>query len=370
MAKTTTAAEKAQEVEDLDLFEQLKTLGEGTTIQVYREPGRDFLDTIPADATEVEHIKSMFGGGSYSLRARRNGTWVKKQDGGGMVRLKIAGVPKPGSPGQPLVEAPVPGAPVAAPGTVEARLAEIEARAGILPAPVAAPDSALTVMTQLLVPVLTTALQRQPENSAVEILELARKLAKDQREAGRAGRDDQGDLVRDMGIPLVDFITRGIPKAEERKALPAPVIPDSTVAATVPTDAELVTPTPLPTTMELAARIAAWCEPLERRDRDPRLRAEVFLEDLEGTPMMDGVLELIALPTCLELWAGIAPRVAERKEWYAEFIDELRRLTAPETELQDVGDPVGDPGDASDAPANGEASAERVEDAGDSGARA
>lgn len=357
MARKKTPVEvtavSSKDAEDLALFEQLSTLGSGATIQVYREPARDFLDTIPPEACEVENLKEMFGGGSYSLRARRDGTWIK---GISMVRLRIAGEPRPGSPGQPLPGevTPTPLATAHLPGTVEARLADVEAsvrgRAG--------PDnSAVQMMTTLLVPVLTTALQRQPENSAVEILELARKLAKDQREAANLGKADESDPIRDLGIPLLEVIQKGLPTPTPPLAALPPGAPEN--------DAPKA-----PTATELAARIAKWCEAYERRDSDPALRAECFLDDMRDSPLLGGCLDLVHLPNVLDLWAAVAPRVAEKKEWYASFVDELRRLTVEELEDPDADDSGGDPGHEVHAPDDGETGEAREQDAGDLGASA
>lgn len=346
---------EAVEADDLDLYEQLRELGGGATIQVYREPNREFLDVVQPDAVEVDQLKDMFGGGSYSLRARRDGTWIK---GISMVRVRIAGAPKPGSPGQPIpgetTPTPSPAAPAPRPAatTVEGRLAELEATLyNNREARPSGEASALQMMTTLLVPVLTTALQRQPENSAVEILELARKLAKDQREAANANLPES-DVVRDLGIPLLNVIQRGLPSATP----PAGLLPGP------PAEPE-ETPTAL-TAPELAGRIAAWCEPLERRDADPTLRAWCFLEDMKDSPLLEGTLALIRLPDVMELWAHVAPRVAENREWYASFIGELRRLT----DDPDTDDPEGDAGDVQDPQGNGESVAARQPDAGNLGA--
>lgn len=355
-AKAKTGVEAAVEDENLELFEQLRELGGGATIQVYREPNREFLETVEPDAVELDSLKAMFGGGSYSLRARRDGTWIK---GISMVRVRIAGLPKPGSPGQPLPDELTPAAAVLPavvgaypPGSVEALRYEFDAYKAAQSSK-SETTGVMSLLTTLLVPVLTTALERQPENSAVEILELARKLAKDQREA--AGTHPESDPIRDLGIPLLNVIQKGLPTPEPRRALP-------------PGDPPEVTPGPAktPKPHELAARIAAWCEPLERRNADPAMRAWCFLEDMDGSPLWDPTLKLIRMPGVLDLWATTVPRVAERREWYASFIDELRRLT----DDPDADDSEGDAGDSTDAPGNGQAGAPREQVAGDPGASA
>ena len=355
-APVEVTAVEAQQAEDLELFEQLASLGSGAIIQVYREPNRDFLDTIPPEAVEVENLKSLFGGGSYSLRARRDGKFIK---GVSLVRVRIAGAPKPGSPGQPLPGeiTPTPLATAHPPGTVEARLFEVEAALRSRESGGDGSAAMVTMMSTLLVPVLTTALQRQPENSAVEILELARKLAKDQREAANVGRAEESDPIRDLGLPLLEVISKGLPAATP--ALPA--LPPGPPANDAPKG---LAPA------ELGARIAKWCEPYERRDSDPALRAECFLDDMRDSPLLGGCLELIRLPNVIDLWATGAPRVAENKEWYALFVDELRRLTAEGVEDPDADDPDRDPRHEVHAPDDGEAGAAREQDAGDPGAGA
>jgi hypothetical protein len=350
------AAAAAREAEDLDLFEEMAGLGSGATIRVCREPNNDFLDTIPPTAVEVENLKDMFGGGSYTLRARRDGKFIK---GISLVRVRIAGAPKPGSPGQPLPGelTPTPLATAHPPGSVEARLDDIEAAVRGQ-----SPDSSaamLTMMSSLLVPVLTTALQRQPENSAVEILELARKLAKDQREAANQGRSDESDPIRDLGLPLLEVISKGLPAATP----PVAALPPG------PPEPENDAPQPL-TPRELAARIAKWCEPYERRDSDPELRAECFLDDMRDSPLLGPCLDLIKLPDVLDLWAVAAPRVAEKREWYASFVDELRSLTRLDAPDPDADDTARDPGHEVHAPDDGKADPAREQDAGDPGAGA
>lgn len=345
-----TAIEAAVEADDLGLFEQLRELGDGATVQVYREPNREFLETVQPDSVELDSLKAMFGGGSYSLRARRDGTWIK---GISMVRVRIAGVPKPGSPGQPLpgelnptASAPPPLPPGAyPPGSVEALRQEFEAYKSAHGAQ-SETSAMMSMMSTLLVPVLTTALERQPENSAVEILELARKLAKDQRDAATDGRPDS-DPIRDLGIPLLDVIQKGLP------------VPEKPRAALPPGE-----PAPPPSLTDLAGRIAGWCEPLERRGADPAMRAWCFLEDMEGSPLFEPTMELIRLPNVLDLWATVAPRVADKREWYAAFIDELRRLT----DDPDADDSERDAGHAGDAQVNGETGAQGEQDARDLGA--
>lgn len=351
MATKKDGVGAAVEAQDLDLMEQLGELGTGTTIQVYREPGRQFLEAVEPDAIAPENLKLLYGGGSYSLRARRDGTWVK---GVATVRVQIAGDPRPGSPGQPVNDAPAAqahylGVPPP-PGTLDALRYEFEAYKHGQGAS-SESSTMLTMMTTLLVPVLTTALQRQPENSAVEILELARKLAKDQREAASNGPDS--DPIRDLGIPLLDVIQRGLPAPGAAPARPALPPGPSTEKA-----AEQLAP------HELAGRIAAWCEPLERRGADPTMRAWCFLEDMQDSPLLEPTLDLIRMPNVLDLWAATAPRVGEQKEWYASFVDELRRLT----EDPDADDPEGDAGHEVHTPGNGQVVEGREQDAGDSGA--
>lgn len=358
MTTKQTKVQAAQEAEDLGLFEQLRELGEGATIQVYREPNREFLETVQPDAVELDQIKDMFGGGQYSLRARRDGTWIK---GISMVRIRIAGLPKPGSPGQPSPDgaaaAPFVGSyPVAGPyppGSVEALRYEFDAYKAAQTSE-STTATMMKMMTTMLVPVLTSALERQPENTAVEIFELARKFAKDQREA--AGAAPESDPVRDLGIPLLDVIQRGLPTPEQRAALP-PGRPDTPV--TIET-----TETPGP--HELSVRIARWCEPLERRNADPAMRAWCFLEDMQESPLLEDTLALMRLPNVLDAWAAAAPRVAERREWYAAFVDELRRLT----DDPDQDDSERDDGHAGDAQGNGQVGEAGEQVAGDSGASA
>lgn len=367
-AKKPVAA--AADADDLELYEQLKELGGGATIQVYREPNREFLDTVQPDSVELENLKEMFGGGSYSLRARRDGTWIK---GISMVRVRIAGAPKPGSPGQPLTPDPAPApVPAGAPyrpmaTTVEGRLAELELALTRNAQP-SGDSAALTMMTTLLVPVLTAALTRQPENTAGEIFELARKFAKDQRDAAGAYQPPESDPVRDLGIPLLDVIARGLPTAKPPSAALPPGDPPAPEVQELAADTkELPTEAGEPPTMEqLAVRIAGWCEPLERRDADPGMRAWCFLEDMQDSPLLDSCVSLIRLPDVLDRWAKIAPRVGERREWYAAFVDELRRLT----DDPDAEDPERDPRDPVHATANGEAGVEREPNAGDPGAGA
>lgn len=345
MTKPKGAVAEVEEAQDLDLLEQLGELGTGTTIQVYREPGRQFLETVEPDAIAPENLKLLYGGGSYSLRARKDGTWAK---GAKMVRVQIAGDPRPGSPGQPPAGSLTPAPVVHPPGTIEARLATLEGSTAADPA-----SAMMQMMTALIVPVLTTALQRQPESSAVEILGIARELAQDQRDAASAAQVSDSDPIRDLGIPLLNVIQQGLPSGQPppRQLTPGPPEKDEKP----------------PTALQLAARIGAWCEPLERRDADPAMRAWCFLEDMEDSPYMAGVLDLIALPDVLDLWAGVSPRVAEKREWYASFVDELRRLTRPDPDAED---PPRNNGDPDHAPANGEVGPERQPDVGGPGARA
>ncbi|MCH7889878.1 MAG: hypothetical protein IH921_00100 [Gemmatimonadetes bacterium] len=355
MTAKKSAVAEVVESQDLDLLGQLGELGTGTTIQVYREPGRMFLEAVEPDAIAPENLKLLYGGGNYSLRARRDGTWVK---GVSMVRIQIAGDPKPGSPGQPPLDAP----PASSyngsfghpPGSLEALRAEFEAYRHAHSAG-GESNTMVQMMTTLLVPVLTTALQRQPENSAVEILELARKLAKDQRDA--ANQAPESDPIRDLGIPLLDVIQRGLPIP----SAPRPALPPGEPAAEPAAEAAEKKLTP----QELAVRIATWCEPLERRDADPAMRAWCFLEDMQDSPLLDATLELIRMPGVLDLWSAVSPRVAEKREWYASFVDELRRLT----DDSDAHDSARDPGDAPNVEGNGEPSTTRESEPGDSGAR-
>ena len=336
----TPVEEKQQEAE-VEFWEQWGSLGPGRQVAVCREPGRVWLAIMPLNEDfGPELIKERWGGGKYSFRARENGRFIK---GYPTQYIEIEGAPKPQLP-QVAEDTPE---------VMELRrkLAELT---GESPNGNGKPvsDNVMVAVVGMLAPVLTAivtaAMDRPQPASPVEILDLARKLSKDAREAAPEGGLDP---IRELGLPLLGEI-REMRKIEASKngaevteATPEAPEPEAKPAARVPS-----------TMQELAEFVAAWCAPHVARGGDPSLRAEVLLEDLalQNPPLLAQVVNLARLDNVLEHWGAMVPAVAAEKEWHGQFISEVRRFADEASEGVDADDDSeGRPGDAGDSGGDG-----------------
>ncbi len=316
---------------ELDAFQKLQALGMGHDIEISRMPGGHYLEIIPLEGLDLDLIRERYGGGRFRLRARKDGTWLAGEN----QTVNIAGEPK---------EFPAP-KPV---GTTNATLEELRLELATLKGQQgaggpSASDSVMVAVVGALGPILASmvkaAMDRAPPPSALEIVELARTLRKDDRkdERNANGADSSGldPILEHLGIPLVKEI-RELRKVEQTKQLAAP--------EKATEGAERAPPKTPETTQELAGFVARWCAPHCRRGSSPDLRAEVLLEDLElmNPALRENVIKLSALPNVLELWARLSPSVAEDKEWHGAFIAEVERLAALELEPELESEPEPD----------------------------
>jgi hypothetical protein len=204
-------------------------------------------------------------------------------------------------------------------------------------------------------------MDRPPQSSPTEILDLARKLAKDAREVAPAS-DNGFDPIERLGLPLLTEI-------REMRKIEAGKNGASEVTTNPPGETSPQSETPavarVPSTMqELAEFVAQWCAPHVARGASPGLRAEVLLEDLamQNPPLLTQVVNLSRLDDVLEHWAAMVPAVAAAKEWHGEFISEVRRFSdEPAEGVVDPPDPEGGPGDAGDGGGDGTPSESGVE---------
>ncbi len=347
-APERTALEKAQDAGDVDFWEQWGALGPGKQVAVCREPGRIWLALIPLDENfGPELIKDRWGGGKYSFRARENGKFIK---GFATQHIEIEGAPVPQLPG--VVEATP---------EVMALRAQVAELTGGDPKPAAVADNVMVAVVGMMAPVLTAivtaAMDRPAAASPVEILDLARKLSKDAREAAPDG-GGAFDPIERLGLPLLGEI-REMRKLEAGKNGDGVATPSDGAATAPDVDAANPPTARVPSTMqELAEFVAHWCAPHVARGASPSLRAEVLLEDLaiQNPPLLAQVVNLSRLDDVLDHWGAMVPAVAAAREWHGEFITEVRRF-ADESEEQEgvvsTDDPEGGPGDAGDGQDNG-----------------
>ncbi len=332
-------AEQASDADDLEFFEQWGSLGPGRQVEVSREPGRVYLSTLPLDADfSPELIQDRWGGGQFSMRARGNGKFLK-----GMPTkfLTIEGDPKVAKLPQIMEDTP----------EVMALRKKLDELTGGEPKPAAVADNVMVAVVGMMAPVLTAivsaAMDRPAQASPVEILDLARKLSKDAREAAPNPGGDFDPIER-LGLPLLTEI-REMRKIEAGKN-------GASVEAATP---EAVEPEPpaarVPSTMqELADFVAHWCAPHVARGASPGLRAECLLEDLtlQNPPLLAQVINLSRLENVLDHWANMVPAVAAAREWHGEFISEVRRFADESAAGVDVDDDSeggrGDAGDGGD----------------------
>lgn len=360
--KKPTPLEEAQAADQADFWEEWGALGPGRQVAVCREPGRVWLAMIPLNEDfGPELVKDRWGGGKYSFRARENGKFVM---------------------GMPIQHIEIEGAPILqlpaviedTPEVMELRkkLEELTGSNGTQQAAVG--NNVMVAVVGMLAPLLTAivtqAMDRPQQASPVEILDLARKLSKDAREA--APSDGVFDPIERLGLPLLTEI-REMRKIEAGKAAATSengadvaTPPASADGATnEPTEAANPTTARVPSTMqELAEFVAHWCAPHIARGANPALRAEVLLEDLalQNPPLLAQVINLAHLDDVLDHWARMVPTVAASKEWHGAFISEVKRLTEESAEGVDANDnPEGGPRDAGDSSAHGAPSETGIE---------
>lgn len=336
------AVADAAAAEALEVFEQFASLGPGAQVQVSREPGQRYLEILPMEGLDPELLRDRYGGGTFSLRVRQDGKWLKGQP---VRRVTVEGEPKTFPPG-------VPDAVPTEEDRLRARLDELTAAAAA-PAPPTSDTMAMAMMTTLggiLTTVLKASMERRPETTAIEIVDLARKLGKDSR---RDSEREAFDPVAALGVPLLEEIR--LLRKQGATDPPKQITP-------APSG-----PPPVPKTMqELADFVASWCAPHVARGASPALRAELLMEDLElsNPPLREAVAGLSAVPNVLDFWAKMCPAVAAHREWHGAFIDEVGELAGmdeaepPEGAADDPGpapdDPEGGPGDPEDGGGHGD----------------
>lgn len=346
-APPKSAAEEATEDADLEFFEQWGSLGPGRQVEVSREPGRVYLSTLPLDADfSPGLIQDRWGGGEFSMRARGNGKFLK-----GMPTKFLTIEGEPITPKLPKVIEDTP-------EVMELRKKLAELTGDNEPKPAAVADNVMVAVVGMMAPVLTAivtaAMDRPKQASPVEILDLARKLSKDAREAAPNPGGDFDPIER-LGLPLLHEITEmrkleagkasenGTKEATPEAPSPTTTEPEASPVARVPS-----------TMQELADFIAHWCAPHVARGGNPGLRAECLLEDLalQNPPLLAQVVNLANLENVLDHWAKMVPAVAAAREWHGEFISEVRRLADEPTAGVDVDDDSeggrGDAGDGGD----------------------
>jgi len=342
-----TPLEEAKAAEDVDFWEQWGDLGPGRQVEINREPGRVYLGTVPLDESfNPDLIQDRWGGGKFSFRARENGKFLK---GHPTKFLEIEGDAKVAKLPQVLEDTP----------EVMALRAKLVELTGGEPKPAAVADNVMVAVVGMMAPLLTAivsqAMDRPPQSSPTEILDLARKLAKDAREAAPANEPGSFDPIERLGLPLLTEI-REMRKIEAGKNGDGVATP-SEVEAIGPPDAANPPTARVPATMqELAEFVAQWCAPHVARGASPGLRAEVLLEDLamQNPPLLAQVVNLSRLDDVLEHWGAMVPAVAAAKEWHGEFISEVRRFSdEPAEGVDDPPDSEGGPGDAGDGGGDG-----------------
>ena len=343
--KPPTPAEEAAQAEALNVFEQLQALGDAIQIAIFREPGRKFLELVGPDGLDEGMMRDRYGGGKFSLHTRdMSNRFVKGQP----IRFTvIEGAPKMFPP------APAGTDPVAA--------VEIAHMRGELEAMKSAPDSRgngggdMLAIVTLLAPAVTAMLENVMSRPAppdpIAMLDVYRKMVRDDRKEASAnapGESGMDPLLEKLGIPLLGEITKLRKQADGEKG-----------ADGDPKQIEAPKPTTLP---ELAAFMARWCAPHCARGTDPRLRAELFVEELtlQETELLASVVELSRVPDILDHWVKLVPEIGLNREWHGAFIEEIRALA----DDSDTGrgedprspDPEGGRGDAGDDPGDDEPS--------------
>lgn len=337
-----TPAQKAAAEEALEAFDQFAELGPGVQVQISRMPGGAYLEIVALDVLDMELMRARYGGGTFALRARSDGKFIK---GSPTRTVVIEGASKVFP--TPIVES-----------TTATEVARLQGEIAKLQAPSGAPSSdavmvtMMTTMGTLLTTVLTASLERSPERSsldtALQIVDVVRKLGKDQKRDG-------GDLdpVRDLGIPLLEEI-RDMRGHNRRMEADPPLRLNPAPADGAPNGSPPKVPK---TTHELASFLARYCAPHARADKDPDVRAYVLMEDLEvaNPPLFQAVGKLSMVAGVLGHWERICPEIANTREWHAEFIEAVRLVvTGDELQADDAhGDEEAPPrrhGDEGDPP--------------------
>ncbi len=339
-APERTELEKAEDAEALDVFEQFKALGTDLQVVTRREPGARYLEIVTLEGFDEQVMRERYGGGKFSLEVRREGKYIT---GSKKRHMEIEGVPK-------IFPAPMPDE--TNPEILRLRN-EIEKLTGAPVAGVPASENVMVAVAGMMAPVLTAlitaAMDRPAPADPLAILNLARKMAKDDRAEASGTPSGLDPILEHMGIPLVGAINKmtQTKDAEDPKAL-AP--PDAAAQVDAPGIAT-ARPQSIP---EVAAFVARWCAPHCGRGTSPTLRAELLMEELtiQDPALYAAVLELSDVPDVLEHWVRMIPEVGMNKEWHGTFIEEVRAIGADAEEAESVehvepveADPVASPDD-------------------------
>ena len=318
--------------EELAVLDELSDLGEEFTIEVSRMPGNVFEDRIQSSDLSLDHLKSTFGGGRYTLRPKKNGRFFP---GGKTVEVRIAGAAK----------------------------AQGEEKANGAVAPISAPTDMggiLSAIATMFAPIMAAAVRPPPpppppppQATIPEMMQMALTFAEFARDS-RPEPSPYGEVLENVAKPLLGIITG--PQGPGPATSPtAAASPQGATPAASPNPAP---PAEAPRTAEgMAHAISNWLEPHRKKNQNPALWAEVFLEEVGGD--VGGDADLLAFgaqaaldPAALDYWAAAVPVVGENREWYGDFLKELRTLLDEIESAPEEADPGGGPGHVDDAVAH------------------
>jgi len=281
---------------------------------------QEYLGRLPVTGFSLEEVSSRWGGGKYQLRVRERNVWRKA------TRVRIAGRPKEPEDAPAVSEEPKGSGIEDAIRDIRSLLMEMRN-----PPPQAETANPIMMATELIKstqsmmePYLRRLSEREPSDAdkMVEMVRLGVDLAE-----GRRKEEGYGEVIREVGVPLVKMLGDRVAKTPSDPGNQAP-------QSRQPSNFSEAVGAWLPTIVEWA-----------RAGKDPELRADFVMDELPDVwaePLAEWAASGVATTTILSQ----VPELGAHRDWVTLFFARL-------SEFADRGDNGGGEEDGATASSPG-----------------